>query len=313
MAPRNGTARFEGKAVLVTGASSGIGRATALAFGREGAKVVVAARRDDEGEETARAIRDAHGEAHFVRADVTREVEVAALVEQMMSVYGRLDVAFNNAGLGGAIAPLTELAEETWHDQIAGNLTSVFLSMKHEIPAMLQGGGGSIVNTASVLGLVGIGGIAPYVAAKHGVSGSPERPPSNWRSRASASTPSPRLSSTHPSSVQASAPPRKGSAGRRRSTRSAVSAPRKRSRRLCSTSPPTRPRSSPGPRCPSMAAGQPNSAGPQPAGACGRFDEDQPDAASPQRRTLCPSSASTCAPARTRPTAGPLPMASTRR
>jgi NAD(P)-dependent dehydrogenase (short-subunit alcohol dehydrogenase family) len=140
-------------------------------LGREGAKVVVAARRDDEGEETARAIRDAHGEAHFVRADVTREVEVAALVEQMMSVYGRLDAAFNNAGLGGAIAPLTELAEETWHDQIAGNLTSVFLSMKHEIPAMLQGGGGSIVNTASVLGLVGIGGIAPYVAAKHGVIG----------------------------------------------------------------------------------------------------------------------------------------------
>jgi NAD(P)-dependent dehydrogenase (short-subunit alcohol dehydrogenase family) len=171
MAGRNGAARFAGKVVLVTGASSGIGKATALAFGREGAAVVVAARREAEGEETARAIRAGGGEARFVRADVTREVEVAALVGRVLADFGQLDVAFNNAGLGAGIAPVAELSEAAWHEQIAGNLTSVFLSMKHEAPAMLRNGGGAIVNTASVLGLVGIGGIAAYVAAKHGVVG----------------------------------------------------------------------------------------------------------------------------------------------
>lgn len=171
MAGRNGAARFAGKVVLVTGASSGIGKATALAFGQEGATVIVAARRQPEGEETARAIRDRGGEARFVRADVTREEEVAGLVEQVAAIYGRLDAAFNNAGLGAGITPVAELSEAAWNEQIAGNLTSVFLSMKHEVPVMLRSGGGAIVNTASVLGLVGIGGIAPYVAAKHGVVG----------------------------------------------------------------------------------------------------------------------------------------------
>lgn len=163
---------FDGKVAIITGGSSGIGRATALAFGREGARVVVAARREAAGEETARDIRDAGGEAVFVRTDVTREDAVRDLVERAVDTYGKLDIAFNNAGQGSDPRPLIEQTEESWRAEIDGNVTSVFFSMKHEIPAMLGNGGGTIVNTASVLGLVGIGGgIAPYVAAKHAVVG----------------------------------------------------------------------------------------------------------------------------------------------
>lgn len=163
---------FDGKVVIITGGSSGIGRAIALAFGREGARVVVAARRDSAGEETANGIRDAGGDAIFVRADVMQEDAVRELVERALDTYGRLDIAFNNAGQGSDPQPLVEQTEESWRAEIDGNVTSVFFSMKHEIPAMLRNGGGTIVNTASVLGLVGIGGgIAPYVAAKHAVVG----------------------------------------------------------------------------------------------------------------------------------------------
>lgn len=164
--------RLDGKVALITGGNSGIGKAAALAFGKAGGRVVVAARRSKEGEEVAREVRDAVGEAAFVRADVTREADVQGLVSETLERFGRLDVAFNNAGLGSEPRPLVEQTEEDWREQLDGNLTSVFFSMKHEIPAMLQtAGGGAIVNTASVLGLVGIGGTAPYVAAKHGVVG----------------------------------------------------------------------------------------------------------------------------------------------
>lgn len=162
--------RFNGKVVLVTGGSSGIGRATALAFGREGARVIVAARREREGGEAVEEIGRGSGEAIFVKTDVTKEDEVERAVAQSLEAYGKLDVAFNNAGLGSDPGPLVDQTESSWRDQIDANLTSVFLSMKHEIPAMLHNGG-AIVNTASVLGLVGVGGIAPYVAAKHGVIG----------------------------------------------------------------------------------------------------------------------------------------------
>ena len=164
--------RFDGKVALVTGGNSGIGRATAVAFGREGASVVVAARREDEGEATVREIGEVGGEALFVATDVTRESEVEALVARTLEAYGRLDVAFNNAGGGRSLGPLVDQTEESWRAEIDLNLTSVFFSMKHEIPAMLESGGGAIVNNASQLGLVGIGGgAAPYVAAKHGVVG----------------------------------------------------------------------------------------------------------------------------------------------
>ena len=164
-------ARFDGKVVLVTGGNSGIGRATALAFGREGARVVVAARRKREGLETVAEIEDEGGEAIFIKADVTKENEVEQMVGHALDAYGALDVAFNNAGLGSDPAMLLEQTEASWREQLDSNLTSIFFSMKHEIPAMLGNGGGAIVNTASVLGLVGIAGAAPYVAAKHGVIG----------------------------------------------------------------------------------------------------------------------------------------------
>ena len=168
-----GMARFDGKVALVTGGNSGIGRAAALAFGREGARVAVAARREKEGEEVAREVRDAGGDAAFVRADVSREGEVEDLIARVLESHGRLDVAFNNAGAGSNGRPLVEQTEADWRGQLDANLTSVFFSMKHEIPAMLaNAGSGAIVNTASVLGLVGIGaGAAPYVAAKHAVVG----------------------------------------------------------------------------------------------------------------------------------------------
>lgn len=159
------------KVALITGASSGIGRATALAFAREGAKLVVASRRIKEGEETAQLVRDAGGEALFVQTNVAKASEVQNLVEKTVQLYGSLDIAFNNAGVEGPITTLIEQTEEDFDDIININLKGMYLSMKHEILQMLKQGNGTIVNTSSISGLVGMPASAIYAASKHGVLG----------------------------------------------------------------------------------------------------------------------------------------------
>jgi NAD(P)-dependent dehydrogenase (short-subunit alcohol dehydrogenase family) len=163
--------RVAGKVTIVTGGGSGIGRATALAFAREGAKVVVADIVIAGGEETVRMIKAAGGEAIFVKTDVVKTAEVEALVKKTVDTYGRLDCAFNNAGIEGEIAPTADCTEENWDRVVDVDLKSVWLCMKYEIQQMLKQGSGAIVNTASVAGLVGFQGIPAYVAAKHGVNG----------------------------------------------------------------------------------------------------------------------------------------------
>jgi NAD(P)-dependent dehydrogenase (short-subunit alcohol dehydrogenase family) len=163
--------RVDGKVALVTGGGSGIGRATALAFAREGAKVVVADIVVAGGEETVRMIKAAGGEALFVKADVAKAAEVEAMIKKAVETYGRVDCAFNNAGIEGAVAPTHECTEENWDRVVAIDLKGVWLCMKYEIPQMLKQGGGAIVNTASVAGLVGFQGAPAYVASKHGVNG----------------------------------------------------------------------------------------------------------------------------------------------
>ncbi|MFB2983949.1 SDR family oxidoreductase [Microseira sp. BLCC-F43] len=164
-------ARLVGKVALITGGSSGIGRATALAFAKEGAKVVVASRRTLEGEETAQLIKDIGGEAFFVKTDVAKAVEVEALVNKTVATYGRLDIAFNNAGIEGPIKTLVEQTEEEFDSIIDINLKGLWLSMKYEILEMLKLGGGTIVNTSSISGLVGMPASSIYSASKHGVLG----------------------------------------------------------------------------------------------------------------------------------------------
>jgi NAD(P)-dependent dehydrogenase (short-subunit alcohol dehydrogenase family) len=162
---------FAGRVALVTGGGSGIGRATALAFAREGAKVVVADVDAAGGAETVDQARAASNEATFVRADVSSEADVAAMVAATVAAYGRLDCAFNNAGIGGGRKPVHEWSADDFNRVLAVNLTGVWLCMKHELPVMLKSGGGSIVNNASVAGLRGSPTLAPYVASKHGVIG----------------------------------------------------------------------------------------------------------------------------------------------
>ena len=161
---------FEDKVALVTGGSSGIGRSTALAFAKEGAKVVVADVLVAEGKETVQMIKQTGGQAIFVKTDVTREDEVKTLIEKAVETYGRLDCAFNNAGVNEPTALLTECTEETWDRVISINLKGVWLCMKYEVPQMTKQGGGAIVNTSSIAGLTGQGTIA-YAASKHGVVG----------------------------------------------------------------------------------------------------------------------------------------------
>src|SRR5215510_11459903 len=164
--------RVEGKVALVTGGASGIGRATALTFAREGAKLVIADMNEEGAQQTVHMITEKGGEAIFVRTDVSKAVEVQALISQAVATYGRLDCAHNNAGISGGGRALTaDYSEDTWHQVIAVNLTGVWLCMKYEIPQMLRQGGGVIVNTASVAGLIGGQGLAAYVASKHGVVG----------------------------------------------------------------------------------------------------------------------------------------------
>ena len=161
---------LEGKVVLVTGGGSGIGRASSVAFARAGACVVVSDIDSDGGAETARLIAAAGGTVDFVAADVARPQDVADLVATVVARHGRLDCAHNNAGIGPGPGATHEIADEQWGRVLAVNLTGVWLCMKHELAQMLVQGGGAIVNTASVMGLVGGVG-SPYVAAKHGVVG----------------------------------------------------------------------------------------------------------------------------------------------
>jgi NAD(P)-dependent dehydrogenase (short-subunit alcohol dehydrogenase family) len=166
------TADLDGKVGLVTGGTSGIGRETAILFAKAGAKVVVAGRRELEGNETVDLIRAGGGDGLFVKADVSKASEVAALVQKAVERFGRVDVAFNNAGIEGILAPIIRQSEEDFDRTIDINLKGVWLCLKYEIRQMLkQGGRGAIVNMASVTGLVGSVGAAAYSASKHGVIG----------------------------------------------------------------------------------------------------------------------------------------------
>ncbi|MGH2921443.1 MAG: SDR family NAD(P)-dependent oxidoreductase [Gaiellaceae bacterium] len=161
---------FTGKVVLVTGGSTGIGRATSLAFARQGATVVIGDV-DERSAKTVELIEQAGGTGLFVRTDVSAASEVEALVRTAVESFGGLHVAFNNAGVLPPTAPLAEMGEAEWDKIITVDLKGVFLSLKYEIAHMLTGGGGAIVNTASVAGVIADPGMAPYVAAKHGVVG----------------------------------------------------------------------------------------------------------------------------------------------
>ncbi len=165
-----GTNQFDNTVALITGGSSGIGRKTAVAFGQQGANVVVAGRTTTEGDKTVRLIEDSGGSATFVKTDVTREDDVKQMVDHAISTYGRLDHAVNNAGNVGVPGPLAERTEDDWEYTMGVNLKGVWLSMKHEIP-LLHESGGTIVNTASDFGHVGFEEFSLYVAAKHGVVG----------------------------------------------------------------------------------------------------------------------------------------------
>ena len=165
-------ALLAGKSTLVTGAASGIGRAAAAAFAREGARVIVADLAEEGGEQTARAIRDAGGEARFVRCDVSRAADVEGLVAAAVKAFGRLDCAFNNAGIAGSQRKTADYEESEFDQIIAVNLKSVWLCMRAEIRQFLsQKTPGAIVNTASAAGLVGSHSMPAYTAAKHGVVG----------------------------------------------------------------------------------------------------------------------------------------------
>ena len=160
-----------GKAALITGGSTGIGRASAQIFAREGARVAVADVNVEGAEETVRLIRDAGGEALCIQADVSQAADAEAMVTRAVETYGRLDCAFNNAGIEGEVRPTQDYSEASWERVIAINLKGVWLSMKAEIRHMLGHGGGAIVNTASAAGLIAVPDLSAYVAAKHGVVG----------------------------------------------------------------------------------------------------------------------------------------------
>lgn len=159
---------FEGKVALVTGGATGIGLGTAQAFAQAGATVVIAARRADRGAEAIQAIREQGGTAHFIQTDITDEAQVAALIDQTIERFGRLDCAFNNAGTLN-MKPLTDFTLAEWNQVLTTNLTGIWLCMKYEIPAMLKSGSGAIVNMASTSAKVGMNGVSAYAASKGGV------------------------------------------------------------------------------------------------------------------------------------------------
>ncbi len=163
--------RLDGKVAIITGASSGIGAATGRLFAREGATVVLAARRESELAQLAGEISASGGKALAVRTDVADGKSVEALVQRALDTYGRLDLAFNNAGVEGGMKPLVEYSQEEFERVIAINLTGIFLCMKYEIPALLATGGGAIVNTSSTVGVIAWPGLAAYTASKHGMLG----------------------------------------------------------------------------------------------------------------------------------------------
>jgi NAD(P)-dependent dehydrogenase (short-subunit alcohol dehydrogenase family) len=166
------TTELEGKVGLVTGGTSGIGRDTALLFAKAGAKVVVAGRRELQGEETVQLIRAAGGDGLFVKTDVSKASHVETLIQKVVERFGGLDIAFNNAGIEGVWAPIVRQSEEDWDRTIEINLKGVWLCLKYEIRQMLkQRAGGAIVNMASIIGLIGSAGVAAYSASKHGVIG----------------------------------------------------------------------------------------------------------------------------------------------
>jgi NAD(P)-dependent dehydrogenase (short-subunit alcohol dehydrogenase family) len=157
---------FEGKVALVTGGGSGIGRATAIAFAEAGAKVVIAGRRETEGQKVAKEVGGL-----FVRTDVTREQDIANLLEHVVAAYGRLDFAFNNAGAEGTGKPVTEETEGNFQAVFDTNVKGTLLCMKHEIPRILKSDGGAIVNISSIVGTIGFAGASVYTASKHAVIG----------------------------------------------------------------------------------------------------------------------------------------------
>ena len=161
---------FSGKVALVTGGTSGIGKATAIEFARAGAKVVLTGRREKEGAQVVAEIKNLGGDAAFVRADVAKDADVKAMVDFAVDKFGRLDVAFNNAGVEWK-GPLDQAAEADYRRVFDINVWGVLNSMRHEIPVMLKNGGGAIVNTSSVAGLVGFPQVSVYIASKHAVEG----------------------------------------------------------------------------------------------------------------------------------------------
>lgn len=163
--------QFSEKVALITGAGSGIGRSTALAFAQEGARVIVSDVAVETGEETVQLIQDAGGEAQFVRADVANVADVAKMVQTAVDQYGRLDIGINNAGIGSGWKRLADYEDEDWNRIINVNLNGVFFCMRHEIKQMLQQGSGAIVNVASIAGLRGLVNSSAYTASKHGVVG----------------------------------------------------------------------------------------------------------------------------------------------
>jgi NAD(P)-dependent dehydrogenase (short-subunit alcohol dehydrogenase family) len=162
---------FAGKVAIVTGGTSGIGRAAAIAYAQQEAKVVIAGRRVEEGEETVRLIKDAGGDALFVQTDVTQESDVKAMVDKAVNVFGRLDFAFNNAGVHGENVSLTDQTDSEYDRMMTANVKGVWLSMKYEIAQMLNQGSGAIVNNSSVLGGIAISSVPLYTASKHAVLG----------------------------------------------------------------------------------------------------------------------------------------------